>query len=240
MSNNPQLPHLEQSTLSISMDRHVGLSPELQAKQDEKNQQDFIYATNQKLQNLQFAIDQLSSGLADHIAKKTTELKQNDINFNNLNEFICKSIKDFKKSIEENSQYCTANLYEMKAYIQQLKDNYMQYDHFQAYAKDQHDMIKQVSEDLMRFRKEILETIQRQTYDFDLKLAALRAEFINKPSDTEVLRKEFDDKLELVALNGTNSVIRSSNNEKQLHLIEKKIEAINLNIKRLDLERTES
>lgn len=67
------------------------------------------------------------------------------------------------------------------------------------------------------------------------KLLALREELLAKFNQITEVKKSLEDKLELVALNGTNSVLRCGNNERQLALIEKKLENIYALIKELQL-----
>lgn len=56
------------------------------------------------------------------------------------------------------------------------------------------------------------------------------------PSEIPELKNLIDKKLELVELNGQNSILRSTNNERHIHLLEKKIENLYQLIKKFDLD----
>lgn len=70
---------------------------------------------------------------------------------------------------------------------------------------------------------------------YEKKLIKIQQDFNNRLDGLIEFKKQVDDKMDLVALNGTNSTLRSSNNERHLQLIEKKIENIYQLIKELQL-----
>ena len=81
--------------------------------------------------------------------------------------------------------------------------------------------------------------IDRFKLDVTNQIKSLREELISRPTGLPELQKLLESKIELVELNGQNAVLRSSNNEKQILLIERKIENIYQLIKRLDLNKQE-
>lgn len=95
--------------------------------------------------------------------------------------------------------------------------------------------IKRMQNEIQSLRHEIDDVIARVREEFGRKLEEFKKSVIDKPSEIPVLKDEILKKLELVALDGTNSLIRSTNNEKQINLIEKKIENLYLMMKNIDL-----
>lgn len=89
-------------------------------------------------------------------------------------------------------------------------------------------------------RKEVNEQIERRYADFQTKLEANKQEIISRPSEIPDLRRLIDQKIELIELNGQNAVLRSANNEKQIMLVERKIENIYQLIKRIDINKQEA
>lgn len=61
-------------------------------------------------------------------------------------------------------------------------------------------------------------------------------DILSIPSEIPELKILFDKKLELVELNGQNSVLRSTNNERHINLLEKKIENLYQLLKKFDLD----
>lgn len=81
--------------------------------------------------------------------------------------------------------------------------------------------------------------MHRLSSEFTAKLEAFRHEILSKPSEVPALKRQLEEKIDIVSMDGTNAVLRSANCEKHLQLIEKKIEQLYLLIKRIDLNTQE-
>lgn len=67
---------------------------EIKELQDKKNNQDFVYQTNQSLQNLGVQIKNVSKELEKHVAKTGEDNKSIEIKFENFQEEIKKNIQE--------------------------------------------------------------------------------------------------------------------------------------------------
>lgn len=59
----------------------------------------------------------------------------------------------------------------------------------------------------------------------------------SNPASLEYIRKEFDNKLELIKLDSENSSQKSTNNDKQIKILEKKIENVLLKVRSLEISQ---
>jgi len=82
--------------------------------------------------------------------------------------------------------------------------------------------------------------LNRFTQEVDNNLKVNKEEILSIPSELPHLKKMLDQRIELVELNGQNAVLRSSNNERQILLVERKIENIYQLVKKLDITNQES
>lgn len=90
--------------------------------------------------------------------------------------------------------------------------------------------INGVYEEIERKKKEIEKAIEAKGLE-------LRDYIDMTPSSIEYVRKEFNNKLQLIQLDSENALQKSNNNEKALKILEKKMENIILKQKKLELDQ---
>lgn len=71
---------------------------------------------------------------------------------------------------------------------------------------------------------------------FDRKLKEMEERILSRPSEVAELRREIKTQIELTTLNGQNSVLRCANNEKMIHILEKRLEQVFLLLKKNNLD----
>ncbi len=149
------------------------------------------------------------------------------------------SLKDFRQELGDISTILENN----KRWIRQVRseiEDCVDLSTFNEKISALHDCIKSLQEEKISMRIEFNGLIDRIKLDFENKLKNQRQEILSIPSEVPNIKKEMDQKIELVELNGQNAVIRSSNNEKQILLVERKIENLYQLIKRLEIAKEES
>ncbi len=222
---------------NTSTAKPTGISQEEYKKaQDLKAEEDFKYNTNQCIQNLRIIIDGVNKSLNNLIALVASDkvdadtqisdvAKVNELGFHNLRQ----RLGDQQTELKEVSERL-----EKLDFL--LKDCVVKSDH-EKHLSFLQDLIQEIRREKDVMCIHLKTEIQNLRSHFDSKLNAQREEVLNRPSDIPDLRKEFDKKLELVELNGQNSILRSSNNEKQILLVERKIENIYQLIKKIELSK---
>lgn len=213
---------------------------EYQNHQEKKALDDFINTTNQRLQNLGFSIDQINKSINDLYAKCGSQRVESHIEFTKMMETCVKNMKDFKKIMDDFDKE-VKKLSKMSGDYLQAESNNLTllhglYDE-SAYSKKEIEILKRNYEDIRRENHEI---ITRQSQEFNTKLKNLKDFISTIPSEIPEMRKVIDEKIQISELNGQNAILRTSNNERQIMLIEKKIENLYQQIKSVELTMRES
>ena len=208
---------------------------ELQALKDEES---FKYSTSQTLQNLKFDIDRIDEGLTRVMANRGSDKKDMDIQLQHVMEACMSSLKEFRQELGDMS----TTLENYRSWMKQIRseiEECVDTKTFNEKISRLEDSILQLRRERESVRNDFKALIDRLTADFENKLKAQKEEILAIPSEVPNLRKVMDQKLELVELNGQNSVLRSANNEKQIMLVERKIENIYQLIKKFELAKQE-
>ena len=220
---------------NISTVKWGGMTAEQKAFQANKDTNDAHNDIHARFFNIETSLDNLKDGLdlhANMFGVSSTEVHQQ---FEVLEARYVERIKELLNHINSvRTDYKTLS--------DVSTSNYNNITSSVVYKKDWMNLISVLTErndslekQLAIQRQEFLAMNAKTSHEFNVKLAALRKEFLEKPSEIEDLKTSFKDQLELVSLNGTNSQLRSSNNEKHVQLIDKKIENIYQLIKQLEL-----
>lgn len=208
---------------------------ELQALKEEES---FKYSTSQTLQNLKFDIDRIDEGLTRVMANRGSDKKDMDIQLQHVMEACMSSLKEFRQELGDMS----TTLENYRSWMKQIRseiEECVETKTFNEKISRLEDSILQLRREREAVRNDFKALIDRLTADFENKLKAQKEEILAIPSEVPNLRKVMDQKLELVELNGQNSVLRSANNEKQIMLVERKIENIYQLIKKFELANQE-
>lgn len=204
-----------------------------------KAEEDFKYHTNQRIQNLQFAIDMINKSLAQSIADQGSLEVDCSTQMKEVMSATMNSLKDFRQELGDIS----SQLKNSNDWIKQIRSDVeecVETSDFNEKISHMHDAIKRLHIEKDAMRKEFNGLLNRQNVEFEAKLKSLKEDILAIPSEIPNIRKVFDQKIELVELNGQNAVLRSSNNEKQIMLVERKIDNLYQLIKRLEIANQES
>ncbi len=203
--------------------------------QAKKAEEDFRYSTNVSIGNLERSFQNVIS----RIEKLDAEYGSREVSVRQeLNEVMnstMASLKEFRQTLGDFG----TELFNLKVQVANIKVSLQDYvlkedfDDTISDMKDSYDFQKKYQEAMAR---DFVSSIERLRNEYDDKLKAMKAEILAVPSEIPALKKLIDQKLELVDLNGQNAVLRSSNNEKQIQLVERKIENIYQLIKKVDFE----
>lgn len=226
--------------MSTAQSKPMGLQKkEYHEAQLLKAEEDFKYHTNQRIQNLQFAVDMINKSLATYIAAQGSDKNCVDTQISQVMDATMSSLKEFRQELGDMGTQLTNT----NNWIRQARseiEECVETSNFNEKISHLHDCIKRLHTEKDSMRKEFNGLIDRLKLDFDNKLKAQKEEILAIPSDVPNLRKVMDQKIELVELNGQNAVLRSSNNEKQIMLVERKIDNIYQLIKKLELTNQEA
>jgi hypothetical protein len=207
--------------------------------QEIKAEDDFKSSVVQKLQNLHFAINDLNENLLKTDAKNGSAVKDCEIEIHHVMDSCISSLKEFRELVTGCERLCNESKNWMRTLNIAIEDCPTRSD-FNDKISHLHDSITRLHNEKDSMRKEFNGLIDRLKLDFDSKLKKQKEEILAIPSEVPNIRKIMDTKLELVELNGQNAALRSSNNERQIMLVERKIENLYQLIKKLDISNQES
>ncbi len=210
-----------------------------QAAQTRRFDNDFVYETNQKLQTLQMAIVNLSENIDKAVASQVSDHKNSDIRISNFMELTINCLKEFRQQISDFQQEINAMNVLMDAFKKTLNECAKTSQVNEKFSLID-DEIKRIYGQREAFRKDFTQVLNRFSQEYDVKLKLCKEEILAIPSEIPSMKKVYDQKLELIELNGQNSVLRSSNNERQILLLEKKIENLYQLLKSIEITKKET
>lgn len=212
------------------------MTDEQKVFQEQKNENDFKTDVYQRFQKLEYLCKSLEADM-DHLAALHQEQQVESVHaIHDFSDNMLDSIKGFRKTLDEiqkeNKQISDNNI----SILKYVESNYVTRKEYTKDYIDDVDNTVRTKHELASIRNEMIALLAKQKHEFDSKFAELLQKDTSKPDPIPDLKKYFEEKLELVTLNGQNSVLRSTNNEKHLHLIDKKLENIYQLIKQLQLQ----
>lgn len=202
--------------------------------QEERADSNFKQITYDKLQKLHFIINDLTDkiGLVD--AKKGQQLKDFEIEISKVKNSCEASLKEFRGCVDE-LQSCFTFCKSWLRGLENLTQEFVSKNHLRDQISQLKEVIVNIQKENESKLKDLNVVIERIKLDSDYKFNAFKQEILSIPSQIPELKEYINQKVELAELNGQNSILRSSNNEKQIQLIERKIEQIYQLIKSSDL-----
>ena len=205
-------------------------------RQEQCDHEKHVVETNKRLNLIQLTLDRLQRDIEQVSAEQGSLESSCESQLREIMDSTMSSLKEFRQTIGD---------FQSRLYSQDLK--------MQALSDDQHYLVnkedlsselkplKKIANDLCdahdKLHGEVHGLIERLRLDVSNQLKAFKEEVLNRPTGLPELQKLLEAKIELVELNGQNAVLRSSNNEKQLLLVERKIDNIYQLIKKLELEK---
>lgn len=204
-----------------------------------KAEEEFKFSTNQRIQNLQTAIDKTNNLLASTIAVQGSNKQDCDLQVDEVMRSCMASLKEFRRILDDFELMIQANKNLVNQVMAQQK-LMVEQDVFNEKISRLEQEVQQLRREKESFKRDAKDQNHRLIGDFSSQLKAMKEEILNIPSEIPAMKKLFDQKFEIVELNGQNAVLRSSNNEKQIMLVERKIDNIYQLIKKIELSMQEA
>ncbi len=214
-----------------------GFTPEQEKIQLRKEEMDFRYNTNITIQEMVKSIDALKEIVNEYIAKHGVHKVETKLEVDKISDSVKTAQKSNNEALDlqfQILQQSSANICIKTADFGRLRERLQKLE--TEIPKMQKETIV-MQEELKVFKEEITNLVRSMSSEYERKIEAFKKEILSRPSEIAGLKKDLEEQINIVSLNGTNSMIRSTNNEKQLYLIEKKIEMINLILKKQELDR---
>ncbi len=205
------------------------------ATQAIKAEEDFKNQTNQSLGDLHRFVIKIDKSVYDLLALVGSNNVALDQQLTEVMTSTMSSLKEFRQELGDFG----TQLFNLKISQAQVKvslEDYISRDCFDREVGSLVAEIKELKNYQESMKRDFMACIERLHDQFDDKLKSMKAAILAIPSEIPALKSLIEQKLELVDLNGQNAVLRSSNNEKQIQLVERKIENIYQLIKKVDFD----
>lgn len=209
---------------------------EIVAHQENKFQSDFIEQTNRKINCFEDDLDKCYQLVENFNQSLESKIKSLEIEISNMQEKNAAGIRKFNDLVDgflENFHILESDLEDISTVIAKQEESTKK---IHLSVDNLVDNFYQVRNEMSSMRNGISNDIGDCSRVFDYKLKVLKEEILSKPSPTENLKQEFSQKIEMVELNSQNGVLRASNCEKSIQLLERKIEQVNAMIRAIQIE----
>lgn len=209
---------------------------EYKKRQEVCNQEKFMVETNKRLQNLELALAEHEKRLNIQEAfhggiRSDVDQMNNEIMHSTMT--ILKEFRQEIGNIETNVNKLENKIYNLNKEQELLANE----DDVNTLYIRITESIKDIHKKVDALHQEHNGLIERLKLDICNQLKALKEEILSRPTGIPELQKLLESKIELVELNSQNGVLRSSNNEKQLLLVERKIDNLYQLIKKIELDK---
>lgn len=221
------------------MDKPSGISKqEYQRRQEKCEEEKFTNQTNRRLQDIELSLLEHEKQLNIHRAFHGGIRSDVNREISEIMNASMTSLKEFRQEIGDFKTHMK-NQDEKLQDLKEDQDIFVQVEEFKSSLKMLDDLLKDLRKTQKAMHTEFNGLIDRLKQDFTSQIKALKEELIARPTGISELQRLLESKIELVELNGQNSVLRSANNEKQLLLVERKIDNIYQLIKKIELSNQE-
>lgn len=212
-----------------------GMNPQtLEDMQAQKNDNDFILHVNMTLQKLGAQIEAINVCIKELIAKEGSLHVASLASISLVADDVKSKLSIHNKTLAD-IRVDVNSLQETVISMVSKSSNFAESALLGELIGELQKRIDQICKDKQAMNSEINGLIERLKIEFNQKLVAQKNEILSIPSDLPAHKKDFDQKIELVELNGQNAHLRSSNNEKSIMLLDRKLDNIYQQLKTLQI-----
>ncbi len=224
--------------MNTSTDKRGLSKEEYQRRQEQCEAEKFTVQTNKRLQDIELSLREHEKQLNTHQAFQGEIKSDVSSQINEIITLTMGSLKEFRQAIGDFDTHMKKQDAKLQA-MKEQQDLLASEEDVGIWNSSLWEAIKDIHSKIDLIRKENNGLIDRLKIDLFNQIKSLREELIARPTGLPELQRLLESKIELVELNGQNAVLRSSNNEKQLLLVDRKIDNIYQLIKKLELSKQE-
>jgi len=200
----------------------------------------FKKEVNDAIASLRTYIDMTNEAVNNLQERQVSNKESHNIILSQLQSYVHDMESKLFAFLDEHKKQVAKSLDEHLSALKTIDATKVTNQAFHNVIPDIQEKIESTAHELIRFKGE-MHALAQDFYDSMLKnFDKFKQEIILKPTGIEDVKKYLEQKLEVVAMDGSNAILRSANCEKHVNLLEKKIECIMLLIKKMDLNKQES
>jgi hypothetical protein len=212
---------------------HKKSEVELRVAQELKNHQDFIYQTNQSLQNLNQGILNISNAMEKVRAASEQRCKEIEIAFENLVVKLDQRYAAIDKRLTNFERDIIFMVHANQSIVSSLRDKCSDFDHFKKDSHAHHDLVDSILVDLSKGVKDQASSLEKVTSLTKQEVDAIRNDLSPKGPSAESVKKAIEEILSIMRVD-LDGIIKELNLIKKSQAYDgKKIENLYTLIERL-------
>jgi len=206
--------------------------------QELKAEDDFKIDTAYQIGEIKICLSVLQESLSKAQGVISSNKAQIESQLSEILDGAMAAIKEVKKDLHAISNEIGLNRVRMSEIDYKL-DSCAKEEDLRETIAGLHECIENFSFEREQIRADFQRYVNTLRSQYDTKLDDFKSEIMNIPSEIPEMTRLIDEKVQLVELNGQNSILRSANNEKQIMLLERKIENLSQVVKKIELTKQE-
>lgn len=206
--------------------------------QNLKAEDDFKNNASQQISEIKISLVTLQDALAK--AQNVINSNRSDIQ-SQIHEIIDSSlsaIKEVKKDVNLISKEIGLNRVQLHE-VEHKLDHSVKEEDLREVIAGLHECMQNFADERDKVCEDFRRYVDILRGEYTTKLEDFKSEIMNIPSEIPKMTRLIDEKIQLVELNGQNSILRSANNEKQIMLLDRKIENLSQIVKKIELTKQE-
>jgi DNA repair exonuclease SbcCD ATPase subunit len=212
------------------------ITDQSQLSSDIQRHKEQIALNNQGIESnfkaLKNSVDISLQGLAREL-----NLKSDQSALQEFREAIAKVKDSVLAQIDSHVSLTNDNLSSFKRLIQEIDSNGV---NISNYADDHSSIMEKIADlkkNISSYGDQLAQASTQLSSQISNSISNLRGELTSKPSDIMQFKDEVSKRLDLIAMDGSNANARSLNSDQKISFLEKKLESLLLQIKKLELSK---
>ena len=205
---------------------------QMRAEQDKKNYQDFVYQTNQALQNLAVAMKDLKDEFAKHIADVGSKLVSKDSYIGEIEDKHDQDYKLLVKTLENQHDSFNTTVDTISKHVTKSYRNFLDISYKDKIVDLERSIVMLMNED-NRIEFCIDSSNNRLSQAFDAKLKALKHEILSIPSESQALSAKVNEQFDIMRVDFAGLVQEIELLKHSLFVNQKYIESVHTLLKQV-------
>ena len=211
------------------------LTPEQNSYQEQVNNNNDRTSMIQRLQALEIAMAAMNGNISELFGKYRTLEKSLNIMLENHTKDIKDAFRKHINMVEKATDKMAENASKAISESNEATQKFVSKDEHVNAITSISNIVKNLNIEVQKFEETILSLTHQTAANFNQKLEDHKNAIAALPSEIPGVKKEIIDRISLIAIDGQNAIARTVNFERQVIMIEKRLEQLSLLIRNLEL-----
>jgi chromosome segregation ATPase len=207
---------------------------ELVVKQEIKNYNDTVLATNIALEKCRSSIEELSNNTMQRFSEQENKFLAQDIALSRIKDSFDKSFIQLGKRIDDLSNQIDQYRKNTEFLIHDIESAYLEKDDFCTVIKEVRADIDDIRSKTIHLKDSLQQGLYRLSGDINSNIEILRREIFDGPSEAEAVKADLSKKLDAASIDFLGLMKEITICKKESFITEKKIENLYTLIERIN------